>query len=124
MTDRRHSRRDATGRFARRPVEGVDAESRFDPMGDDIPFDDVSGAPSPNTTDRPRHGPEADELACGAYGSSMGWRKPVLVHPDDRPFFNGPLRTAVRKLDPSGQGMLSHLVGLGPGTAARNRAGD
>lgn len=115
--------RDAkTGRFARRPVEGVDAGSRFNPMGDDIPFRDVSGAPSPSTIDHARYAPKADTLAGAGQGygaSPLRARNPELVHPDDNGHHNGILRSAVRRMagrwdDPSG-----YLVGLSePGTPA------
>jgi hypothetical protein len=72
-----------TGRFARRPVEGVDAESRFDPMGDDIPVDIVSGAPSPSTIDRPRHAPEGDTLAGPSYPGRLRPRTARLISSQD-----------------------------------------
>jgi hypothetical protein len=86
MADSRGYRDSRTGRFARRPVPDVDAESRFDPMGGDIPFVDVSGAPSASTTERPRYAPTGDTLAGPrpSYGSSpLRGSNPTLVHPAD-----------------------------------------
>lgn len=69
-----------TGRFARRPVPGVDAESRFDPMGDSIEdVDNVSGAASPSTIDHARYAPEADDLAQGGSRSPLRARNAELV---------------------------------------------
>ena len=69
MTDTpRGYHRDVRGRFAR-PVPGVNAKSKFGPMGADIPFDDVSGAPSGGTIEHPRHAPDADNLAQGGQSS-------------------------------------------------------
>ncbi|HET9081119.1 MAG TPA: hypothetical protein VFO01_11485 [Trebonia sp.] len=117
----RYQRDPRTGKFApRRPVPDVDAESRFDPVGDDIPFDDVSGASSPNTIEQRRYVPEADELAQGGQRTSVGIRRPVLVHPDDAGHYNGLLRTAARDsgpLDPT-----AYLAGLGqPATPPAGR---
>jgi hypothetical protein len=83
MADNRSHRDSKTGRFARRPVPDVDAESRFDPMGSDIPFEDVSGAPSANTIDRPRYAPDADELAQGGSRFPVHARHPTLVSMDE-----------------------------------------
>jgi hypothetical protein len=110
MADNMH--RDAkTGRFARRPVQDVDAESRFNPMGDDIPFYDASGAASPSTIPRGRYAPSNDDLAQGGQGSPLRARNPELVHPDDEGFHNAVMRTAARISqrpdDPTG-----YLVGL------------
>lgn len=58
---RGYQRDKVTGRFARRPVEGVDADSRFGPMADSIEdIDNVSGAPSPNTEMHARYAPAGD----------------------------------------------------------------
>jgi hypothetical protein len=76
-----------SGRFARRPVPDVDAESRFDPMGDSIEdIGNVSGAPSANTIDHPRHAPAADTLAGTgpSYGASrLRARRPGMVPAED-----------------------------------------
>jgi hypothetical protein len=103
-----------TGRFARRPVEGVDAESRFDPMGDDIPVDNVSGAPSPSTIEHPRYAPDADELAQGGQASPLRSRRPEMVHPDDEMHTiygkqGAVLRTAARDTGPMYP--VAYLVG-------------
>lgn len=71
-----------TGRYARRPVQDVDAESRFDPVGDSIEdIRDVSGAPSPNTIEQPSFAPEADTLAGAGpnLGDASRGRPPVTV---------------------------------------------
>ena len=82
-----HGYRDkVTGRFARRPVEDIDAESRFGPVGDDVPVSDVSGAPSPNTIERSRYAPSGDTLAGGGptYGASpLRARRPEMVPTED-----------------------------------------
>jgi hypothetical protein len=84
MTNTRGHRDPKTGRYARRPVPDVDAESEFDPMGTDIPFDDVSGAPSANTIHQPRRGPDADDLAQGGDRFALLYaRHPVLVSMDE-----------------------------------------
>jgi hypothetical protein len=64
MAGNSHSHRDkVSGRFARRPVEDIDAESRFDPMADSVEdIDNVAGAPSSSTIEHPRHAPAADDL--------------------------------------------------------------
>ena len=76
-----------TGRFARRPVEDIDAESRFDPMGDAVEdIDNVSVAPSPSTIEHPRHAPAGDTLAGEgpSYGASpLRARRPELVSAED-----------------------------------------
>jgi hypothetical protein len=82
MTDNYH-RDEMTGRFARRPVRDVDATSEFDPMGDDIPFDNVSGAASLDTIKHPRPAPGADELAQGGQSSPLRPRGAVLVPGDE-----------------------------------------
>jgi hypothetical protein len=117
--------RDAkTGRFARRPVPDVDAESKFDPMGDDIPFYDASGAPSANTIDRARYAPAGDELAQGGQRSRLRARNPEMVDRADTDHTiygrqGAVLRTAARSSlghwdDPTG-----YVVGLNePGTPA------
>jgi hypothetical protein len=101
------------GRFAR-PVEGVDAESKFGPMGDDIPADNVSGAASPSTIEHPRYAPAGDDLAQGAQSSPLRARNPVLVHPDDATHTvygvqGAILRTAARDSGPMDP--TSYLVG-------------
>lgn len=83
MTNTRSHRDPQTGRFARRPVPDVDAESKFDPMGDDIPFEDVSDAPSASTIKRPRRGPTADELAQGGSRFPLHVRHSTLVSMDE-----------------------------------------
>jgi hypothetical protein len=117
--------RDVRGRFARL-VEDVDAESRFDPMGDSIEdIGNVSGAPSPSTIERPRHAPPGDELAQGGQWSPLRARNPVLVHPDDESHHNGILRTAVRRSGPVGMNPAAYLVGLeSPGTRTGAEAED
>lgn len=81
MTDdnQRAYSRDLRGRFVK-PVPEVDAESRFDPMGDSIEdIGNVSGAPSPNTIDRPRYAPDADDLAQGGQQRRLEPRTAVLA---------------------------------------------
>ena len=136
MTDTTRYQRDPrTGRFAaRRPVATVDAESRFDPMADSIEdISNVSGAPSPNTIEHPRHAPDADTLA--GYGPSYGdarlrARHPEMVHPDEqssdpREARNAILRSAARDsgpMDPS-YGLVSGFGAETPGTH-RTQAGE
>jgi hypothetical protein len=114
--------RDAkSGRFARRPVSGVDAESAFDPMGDDIPFEDASGSASPNTTERPRYSPAGDTLAGigPGYGSPrLAPRRAVLVAMDQeaRTAYGqqgGRLRDAARLS--GAPGALGYVLGIDPG---------
>jgi hypothetical protein len=85
---KRYERDPRTGRFAaRRPVANLDAKSRFDPMGDSIEdIDNISGAPSQNTIDHPRHAPAGDKLAGvgPSYGSSpLRARNATLVQGDE-----------------------------------------
>jgi hypothetical protein len=109
--------RDAkTGRFARRPVEGVDAESRFNPMGDDIPFRDVSGAPSANTIEHPRYARKADDLAQGGQ-ARLRARNPEMVDPADATHTiygaqGAVLRTAARRSAGRPDDPTAFLVGL------------
>jgi hypothetical protein len=115
MADKPRGYRDkVTGRFARRPVEDIDAESRFDPMGDGIPFSDVSGAPSPSTIERPRHVPGGDTLAGTgpSYESSpLRARNPELVSEEDAAHAQGAvLRAAARASGPMDP--TPYLVGL------------
>lgn len=114
--------RDAkTGRYARRPVPDVDAESRFDPMGDDIPFEDVSGAPSPNTTDQPRPGPYADDLTQGGDRFPPRPRTPALISAsevaatDYGSVQGGLVRHAARLYGLTGS--LAHVLGVDDDTA-------
>jgi hypothetical protein len=86
MADPRGYRDSKSGRFARRPVPDVDAESWFDLMGDDIPFEDVSGDGVPGAIDQARNAPSADPLAGPgpSYGSSLlRARRPELVSLDE-----------------------------------------
>jgi hypothetical protein len=80
--------RDAvTGRWARRPVPNVDAESRFGPMADSI--EDIKNVSADDVRpgmERPRYAPVADTLAGEGptYGSSpLGHRTARLVPPGD-----------------------------------------
>lgn len=113
MTDRRHSRRDATGRFTRVRADSEYADdSKFPTVareGIDVGFQGADPGDLAYGSE-PRYAPDADDL--GAYNSPLRDRNPTMVHPGDEPYFNGVMRTAVRKLDPSGQGTLTYLVGL------------
>jgi hypothetical protein len=74
-----------TGRFARRPIPDVDAESRFDPMGDSIEdIENVSADDVRPGMVRPRYAPEADDLAQGGRIYPLHTRRPELVPPQDR----------------------------------------
>jgi len=112
MADNRGFRDSKTGRFARRSVPDLDAESKFDPMADSIEdIEDVSGAPSPSTIERPRYVPGAD-LAQGEQWSPLRARNPVLVHPDDEGHHNAIMRTAARNAGPMDSSpFLTGLVG-------------
>jgi hypothetical protein len=104
--------RDAkTGRFARRPVADVASTSEFNPMGSDIPFEDVSGTPSPSTTTQPRYAPQADELGQLDAHSPLRSRNPVMVHPADEGHHNAIMRTAARSAGPMDP--TPFLTGLG-----------
>jgi len=120
MTNPRGHRDPKTGRYARRPVPDVDAESRFDPVADSIEdIGNVSGAPSASTIDRPRYAPAANELAQGGE-SRLRPRHPVLIDADEqaRTLYGvqgGRLRDAARV---SGlAGMAGHVLGLYPPAA-------
>ena len=84
-------------------------------MGDDIPFEDMSGAPSPNTIDRPRGGPSSDKLAQGGQWPLLRPRHPVLVAADEeaRTRYGGQaalLRDAARMSHVGG--MAAHVLGI------------
>jgi hypothetical protein len=73
-----------SGRFARRPVKDVDAESRFGPVADAIEdITNVSGAPSSSTIEHPRHAPAADDLAQGGQSSPLRARRAEMVPAGD-----------------------------------------
>ena len=131
-TTNTHGHRDPrTGRFARRPVPDVDAESRFDPMGDDIPFENVSGAPSANTTERPRYAPEADEQPSGGQWPLLHPRHPGLISMDEeartRYGTQGMLTRDAARLHGL-TGTLGYVLGLepptGPSSDVRQVTGD
>ena len=107
-----------TGKFTR-VIPDVDAESQSGPMGDDIPFDNVAGAPSPNTIDQPRHGPDADLLAQG-WATRLEPRHPVLVAADEQvaTLYGGQgarLRDAARLAGVGGP--IGYALGLEPPAA-------
>jgi len=106
-----------SGRYARRPVPDVDAESRFDLMGDDIPFEDVAGQSSANTLNQPRYAPAGDELAQGGEGSRLRARRPELVSEQDADHTlygrqGAVLRAAARGSVDRTDDPTSYLVGL------------
>ena len=109
-----------TGRFTR-PVPGVDAGSRFNPMGNAIEdVDDVSAAEVMPGMSRPRYAPEADGGGWWPAHRMIAQRRPVLAHPDDRGNHNEFLRTAARSsgaMDPSG-----YLTGMDDGLSPKQRA--
>jgi hypothetical protein len=75
--------RDVRGRFAR-PVPDVDAESRFDPMGDSIEdIENVSASDVRPGMEVARHAPDDDDLAQGCQSSPLRPRGAVLVAGDD-----------------------------------------
>ena len=108
-----------TGRYARRPVPDVDATSEFGPMGDDIPFEDVSGAPAASTVERPRHAPAADELAQGG-SPRLHPRHPTLVSMDERAAtqygVQGALTRDAARLHGL-TGVIGHALGIDPPAA-------
>jgi hypothetical protein len=106
--------RDArTGRWTR-VVPDVDAESRFDPVADSIEdIDNISGAPSASTIDRPRYAPQADDLAQFDARSPLRARNLTLVHPDDEGHHNAVMRTAARSAGPmDSTAFLTGLAGF------------
>lgn len=109
MAGNSHSHRDkVSGRFARRPVEDIDAESRFDPVGDSAEdISNVSGAPSASTIDHPRHAPAADTLAGTgpSYGASpLRARNPELVPAEDAAHETSSTQGAVLRAAARGSG--------------------
>ena len=106
-----------TGRFTR-PVPGVDAGSRFNPMGNAIEdVDDVSAAEVMPGMSRPRYAPDRTH---GGQQRLVAHRAPVLAHPDDRGNHNEFLRTAARSsgaMDPT-----AYLTGANAGLSPEQRA--
>lgn len=106
-----------TGRYVRTANTPESGEGKF-PTYTDMPVEDVSGAPSANTIDRPRYAPD-DELAQGGE-SRLRPRHPVLIDADEqaRTLYGvqgGRVRDAARLqgLD----GMAGHVLGLYPPAA-------
>jgi hypothetical protein len=97
-------RNKVTGRFTR-PVPGVDAESRFDPMADSVEdITNISAADVPPGLEIPRYAPAADEIASGGPWP-LHRRIPVMVTPDDGGNAQGAITRAAARdsgpMDPS-----------------------